>query len=75
MIFRGERSQNLVYIAIAIFIIILVALTIIFSSNQLTQAYISHEYLSDGWIDSGERDYEEGFFGLEKQATFKYKID
>ena len=73
--FKVERSQNLVYIAIAIFIIILIVLTVIFSSNQLTQAYISHEYLSNGWIDSGERNYEESFLGLEKQATFKYKID
>jgi len=75
VVFKVERSQNLVYIAIAIFIIILVVLTVIFNNNQLTQAYISHEYLSNGWIDSGERDYEESFLGLEKQSTFKYKID
>ena len=75
VVFRGERSPNLVYIAIAVFVIILIVLTVIFSSNQLTQAYISHKYLTDGWIESGERDYEEGFLGLEKQATFKYKVD
>jgi hypothetical protein len=73
--FRGERSTNLVYVAVAVFIIILIILTILFTSNQLTQAYVSHEYLSNGWIDSGERDSEEGFLGLEKQASFKYIVD
>ena len=79
MAFRGERFNNKFYIAITVFIFVLIALTVLFSGNQLTKAYIDIKfldtYLDNGWIDSGERIGDERFFGLEKQFSYKYVID
>jgi hypothetical protein len=72
---KGEHSTGKFYVAIAVFIILLIILTILFTSNQLTRAKIDIEYLKNGWIDSGERDPQEGFLGLEKQDSLKYIVD
>jgi hypothetical protein len=72
---RGERSTNRFYIIITFLVVILIILTVFFSGNQLIQAYVVDDFLDEGWIDSGEREYNERLLGLEKQASFKYIID
>jgi hypothetical protein len=75
VVLRGERSTNLVYIAVAVFIIILIIFTILYINSELIRAKIEIEFLPEGWIESGERGYREGFLGLEKQDSFKYIVD
>ena len=77
MVFKGEGSGNWVYGIIAVIIIIVIVLTIIFSANNLTPAYIDDDILADNnWSeDITERYYEERLFGLEKQASFTYRIN
>jgi hypothetical protein len=58
-----------------VFVFIIIIFTFLFSGNQLTQAYIDTKFLNNGWIDSGERNRIDRFFGLEKQDTFKYVVD
>lgn len=73
---KGGWRQNKVYIIIAITVCIIIFFTIIILSNNLFQAYIPDQFLDEDWIeDASERSYDEGFFGLEKQASFTYKID
>ncbi len=73
---KGGWRENKVYIIIAIIVCIIVLLTIIILSNNLVQAYIPEQFLDDNWIeDVNEREYNERFFGLEKQASFTYKKD
>lgn len=60
---------------IAVFVILLIILTILFSSSQLTEAYIDQGTLRDaGWFeDRTEKYYEEQLLGLEKQVSYTYK--
>jgi len=71
---RGEGISK-IYIAIAVFIILLIIFTILFSGNQLTWAIIDDNCLVEGWKDSGESVYHDRLFGLEKQGSLKYIID
>ncbi len=75
MVFRGEKTGNWFYVGIAIFVVVLILLTVLFTTNTLFQAYVEDRFLVDGWIESGERPYNEQLFGLEKQSTFKYIVD
>jgi len=71
-----ERRDKRFYGIIAIVIIILIILTVIFSSNKITKAIIDDSVLNNGWSeDISERFYAERLFGLEKQASFTYKIN
>jgi len=72
--FSEERVNNRIYIVVAVFIIIVIILTIFLSSNQLFSAKIQDDILGNSWIeDIGERDGGSGFLGLEKWASFTYK--
>lgn len=74
MAFSEERVNNRIYIVVAVFIIIVIILTIFLSSNQLFSAKIQNDILGNSWIeDIGERDGGSGFLGLEKWASFTYK--
>lgn len=74
MAFSEERVNNRIYIVVAVFIIIVIILTIFLSSNQLFSAKIQDDILGNSWIeDIGERDGGSGFLGLEKWASFTYK--
>lgn len=75
MVLRGEKTSNWFYIAIASFIVVIILLTVLFSTNTLFQAYIEDHFLENGWINSDERPYSEQLLGLEKQSSFKYIID
>jgi len=73
---REEKKNKIIYGVISIIVIILIIITIIFSSNSITEAYIDDKYISDGWSeDINDRDYGERLFGLEKQASFTYRIN
>jgi len=69
-----EKKDNKIYIAVAVFIIVVIILTIFFSTNQLVSAKIENYILGSSWIeDIGERDCGSGFLGMEKWANFTYK--
>jgi hypothetical protein len=73
---NGGWRQNKDYIIIAITVSIVIFFAIIIISNNVFQAYIPDKFLDEDWIeDASERSYDEDFFGLEKQASFTYKID
>ncbi len=75
MVFRGEKTGNWFYVGIAFFIVVLIILTVLFSTNTLFQAYVEDRFLVDGWLESGDREgYSERLFGLEKQSSFKYIV-
>ena len=73
--FGRKKTGNWFYVGIAIFIVVLILLTALFSTNTLFKAYVEDRFLVNGWLDSGDRGYSEQLFGLEKQATFKYIVD
>lgn len=75
MVFKREKTGNAFYIVIAIFVIIVILFTVLFSTNSLFNAYVDDRFLVNGWFESGERNYNEQLFGLEKQFTFKYIIN
>ena len=68
-------GANKVYIVIAFAVILLIIITILFSNNNLTVAYIENKYISEVWKDSGNSSYDERLFGLEKQASITYVVD
>jgi len=74
VVFGREKTGNWFYVGIAIFIVVLILLTTLFSTNTLFKAYIEDRFLVNGWLDSGDRGYSEQLFGLEKQSTFKYIV-
>lgn len=74
MVFGREKTGNWFYVGIAIFIVVLIILTTLFSTNTLFKAYVEDRFLVNGWLDSGNRGYSEQLFGLEKQSTFKYIV-
>lgn len=74
MVFGREKTGNWFYIGIAIFIVVIILLTTLFSTNTLFKAYVEDRFLINSWLDSGDRGYNEQLFGLEKQSTFKYIV-
>jgi len=69
-----EKKDNRIYLAVAIFIIVVIILTIFFSTNKLISAKIEDDILGSLWIeDIVERDFGSGFLGIEKWASFTYK--
>ena len=72
---RGETKINKFYVALAILVVMLIIIAFIFSGNQITRAVVEDKYLTDDWADLGMPTYEEGFFGLEKQASIKYGLE
>ena len=76
MIGEGDSKETRIYVIIAFLIILVVIFAVVFSGNQLKQAYIHHDFLDDGWCeDLVERDSGSQFLGLEKWGSLTYKID
>lgn len=75
MVFKREKTDNWLYLIIAFFIIVIILLTALFTTNTLYKAYIEDRFLINGWFESGDRIYNERLLGLEKQSTFKYTYD
>ncbi len=73
--FKREKTGNTFYIIITIFIIIVIIFSVLFTTNSLFNAYVDDRFLVNGWFESGERNYNEQLFGLEKQFTFKYIVN
>lgn len=74
MAFKGGGRENKIYIVIAIVIIAIIILTVFFSTNKLTKAFIEDSILSDSWSeDIDERKEESQLLGLENWASFTYK--
>ena len=74
MSFSEEPRDNKIYLAVAIFIIIVIILTIFLSNNKLIIAKIEDDILGNSWIeDIREREFGSSSFGLEKWASFTYK--
>ena len=74
MTLTDEKKDNRIYLAVAIFIIVVIILTIFFSTNKLISAKIEDDILGSLWIeDIVERDFGSGFLGIEKWASFTYK--
>jgi len=74
VVFKGGSRENKIYAAIAIFIIVVIILTVFFSSNQLTEAKIEDCILGDIWReDLGERDGDSQLMGLEKWVSYTYR--
>ena len=74
MVFKGGRRENRIYIFIAIVIITVIILTIFFSTNKITKAFIEDSILGDSWYeDIDERKEESQLWGLENWASFTYK--
>lgn len=74
MSLNDEKRDNRIYLVVAIFIIVVIILTIFFSTNKLVSAKIEDYILGSSWIeDIGERDCGSGVLGLEKWASFTYK--
>ena len=76
MIGEGDSKETRIYVIIAFLIILVVIFAVVFSGNQLKQAYIHNDFLDDGWCeDLVERDSGSQFLGLEKWGSLTYKID
>lgn len=74
MAFKSSRRENRIYIVIAIIIIAVIILTIFFSTNKLTKAFIEDDILDGSWYeDIDERKEESQLWGLENWASFTYK--
>jgi hypothetical protein len=73
---EGDGRENKIYLAIAIFIILVVILSLIWSSLQLTPAYVPDDFLDYGWSENlFERSTKSYFFGLEKWRTLTYELN
>lgn len=76
MIGEGDSKETRIYVIIAFLIILVVIFAVVFSGNQLKQAYIPHDFLDDGWCeDLVERDSGSQFLGLGKWGSLTYNID
>lgn len=73
MVFISERRENLIYICIAVFIIVIIILSLLFSSRNLTKAYVEDNVLVDWSEDIFERDGGSRTFGLEKWSSYTYR--
>jgi len=73
---EGGVGSNRIYALIAIFIIVIIILAIVFSTSNLTPAYVPDDFLDGGWSeDLMERAEGSQLFGLEKWCSLTYKID
>jgi hypothetical protein len=74
--FKGGSRENRIYVIIAIFVFIVIIITVFFGSNQLIPAYIEKEDLKGDWSeDISAKSGGSQLLGLEKWSTFTYKIN
>jgi len=73
---KGDAGENLVYLVVAVFVILIVVYAVVFSGRELTPAYVPDDFLDDGWSENLlERDSGSSFFGLESWYSIVYKVD
>ena len=51
VVFKGGIRENRVYVAIALLTLLVITLAVIFSSSQLTKAYIEDDILGEKWSE------------------------
>ena len=69
---KGRFGENKTYAVIAAFILLVVVLTVIFTSNHLTPAIIPNDYLSEGWFeDFDEREMDVQLLSSWYSYTYK----
>ena len=74
VVFKGGIRENRVYVAIALLTLLVITLAVIFSSSQLTKAYIEDDILGETWSeDIDERVESSQLFGMEKWVSFTYR--
>jgi len=74
--FKGKNRENRIYVILAVIILIVILVAVTLGSNKITEAYVSDKALENGWFeDFNERYIDSQFLGLEKQASFTYRID
>jgi hypothetical protein len=73
---RSGFEENKLYVIIALFVIVVIVLTIVFSGRDLTPARIPFDVLDDDWYwDSENSSKEEGVMGLERFRSFTYRCE
>lgn len=73
-----ERSvgETKIYALIAVFFVIIIFLTILFTNNNLELAYVSHSVLGSEWQeDLDERTIDSHFLNIEKFGRLVYRAD
>jgi len=74
--FKGGSRDNRIYTIIAIFIVIIIIITLFWylSISPLNVAYIENQFLDDTWSeDLEERDSGSQLLGIEKWASYTYR--
>ena len=71
-----ESSRELrIYIAIAIFVIVVVIFGVLFGNSNFTQAYVDDSVITNGWCENpDERDSGSQLLGFEKFGSYTYRI-
>jgi hypothetical protein len=76
VVFKEGARGNRTYVIIAILVFIVIIITVFFSSNELTPAYIDDEDLIGLWTeDVSAKSGGSQLLGLEKYSSFKYEFD
>ncbi len=74
MDFEGGKKDKRIYTIIAVLVLILILVTVILTSNRITEAYVSDKVLGNSWYEDYEERYSSSqLFGLEKQSSFTYR--
>ena len=76
MVFIGGRKDNKFYTIIALFIVMIIIITLFWflSASPLTIAYIDKDVLGSNWYENlEERDSGYQLWGIEKWASYTYK--
>ncbi len=73
---RSGFEESKLYVIIAIFVIVVIVLTILFSGRDINPARVPFDVLGDTWYwDSKNSSREEGFMGLERFCSFTYRCE
>jgi len=75
VIFKS-RNENVIYVLIAVFIVLLIFTTVILSSNDIYEAYVDDIILGKNWYEDVNGRYSDNrYLGLEKQISFIYRYE
>lgn len=66
-------KDNRVYVIVAVFIIIVIILTFVFSGSDYTPAYVPYDIRDEWYEDINERRSDSQFFGLESWSSYTYR--
>lgn len=73
---RTGLGENKLYIGVSFFVIIVIVLTILFSTSDINPARIPLDVLGEEWFwDTDNSTKDESFLGLESFNSFTYRCD